>query len=97
LSDRVQQYAAKPDGDELRTCHGCGEKGASLKKCGRCLLFCYCDAACHAAGWNQKGHKEDCKLLRDPDLSTLMKVGPGGLLGAELIWFPLSDTVTLDV
>lgn len=27
--------------------------------------------ACQEAGWKEKGHKENCKLLRDPDLRGL--------------------------
>ncbi|KAF3910298.1 hypothetical protein ABW21_db0206599 [Orbilia brochopaga] len=66
LSDKVQQYAAEVDG--VRTCHGCDQKAASLQKCVRCGLFWYCNKDCQVAGWSQKGHKADCKLLKDPDL-----------------------------
>ncbi|KAI9862945.1 MAG: hypothetical protein M1813_004118 [Trichoglossum hirsutum] len=29
------------------------------------------DQACQVVGWNEKGHKADCKLLKDPDLRGL--------------------------
>ncbi|KAJ6259358.1 hypothetical protein Dda_6258 [Drechslerella dactyloides] len=69
LSDKVQQYAAEAEG--VRTCQGCDQKAASLQKCARCGLFWYCNRDCQVAGWNQKGHKADCKLLKDPDLRKL--------------------------
>lgn len=29
------------------------------------------DQACQGIGWTEKGHKADCKLLKDPDLRGL--------------------------
>ncbi|KAN0070170.1 SET domain containing protein [Elaphomyces granulatus] len=69
LNDQVQQFSTKLDG--IRSCHGCGRKSASLKQCGRCSSFWYCDRGCQEAGWNEKGHRDNCKLLKDPDLRGL--------------------------
>ena len=90
LNDQVQQFSTEFDG--LRICHGYGKKAASLKRCGKCSFFWYCDRArpqskspcknvdldvnmsainCQVAGWNEKGHKANCKLLKDPDLRGL--------------------------
>ncbi|PMD28000.1 hypothetical protein NA56DRAFT_560672 [Hyaloscypha hepaticicola] len=66
LNDRVQQFSTEFDG--MRVCHGCGKKAASLLKCVKCSNFWYCDKACQAAGWKEKGHRVDCKLLEDTDL-----------------------------
>ncbi|KAK6336449.1 hypothetical protein TWF696_002002 [Orbilia brochopaga] len=66
LSDKIQKYAAEVNG--VRTCQGCDRKAASLQRCARCGLFWYCNKDCQVAGWSQKGHKADCKLLKDPDL-----------------------------
>ena len=41
LNDQVQQFSTELDG--IRTCHGCGRKAASLKRCGKCSFFWYCD------------------------------------------------------
>ena len=41
LNDQVQQFSIELDG--IRMCHGCGRKAASLKQCGRCSSFWYCD------------------------------------------------------
>ncbi|MCJ1382121.1 hypothetical protein MMC17_005233 [Xylographa soralifera] len=69
LKDQVQQFSTELDG--IRTCHGCGKKAASLQRCSKCSSFWYCGKACQVAGWNDKGHKADCKLLKDPDLRGL--------------------------
>ncbi|CZR64408.1 uncharacterized protein PAC_14306 [Phialocephala subalpina] len=69
LNDQVQQFSTELDG--IRMCHGCGKKAKSLQRCGKCSSFWYCDRACQVAGWNEKGHKVDCKLLKDPDLRGL--------------------------
>ncbi|MCJ1269911.1 hypothetical protein MMC22_009804 [Lobaria immixta] len=69
LNDQVQQFSTEVD--RIRMCHGCGRKAASLKRCGKCLSFWYCDRACQEAGWNEKGHKTHCKLLKDSDLRGL--------------------------
>ncbi len=41
LNDQVQQFSIELDG--IRLCHGCGRKAASLKRCGKCSSFWYCD------------------------------------------------------
>lgn len=41
LNDQVQQFSIELDG--IRMCHGCGRKAASLKRCGKCSSFWYCD------------------------------------------------------
>ncbi|KAH7409864.1 hypothetical protein DE146DRAFT_674726 [Phaeosphaeria sp. MPI-PUGE-AT-0046c] len=69
LNDQVQQFSIEING--MRMCHGCGKKAASLQRCSKCLSFWYCNRACQVAGWNEKGHKADCKLLKDPDLRGL--------------------------
>ncbi|KAF4629215.1 hypothetical protein G7Y89_g8932 [Cudoniella acicularis] len=69
LNDQVQQFSTELDG--IRMCHGCGKKAASLQRCSKCSSFWYCDRACQVAGWNEKGHKADCKLLKDPNLRGL--------------------------
>jgi hypothetical protein len=34
--------------------------------------------ACQSVGWNEKGHKADCKLLKDNDLkNAAVKALPG--------------------
>ncbi|KUJ09562.1 uncharacterized protein LY89DRAFT_761138 [Mollisia scopiformis] len=72
LNDRIQQFSNKIDG--LRRCHGCDELSDRLKKCHRCSSFWYCDSVCQGVAWNKKGHKRDCKHLRDPDLRSLFLV-----------------------
>lgn len=69
LNDQVQRFSMELDG--IRTCHGCGRNAPSLKRCGKCSFFWYCDSACQGAGWSVKGHKAQCKLLKDPDLRAL--------------------------
>ncbi|KAI1660272.1 hypothetical protein F4813DRAFT_387134 [Daldinia decipiens] len=71
LNDQIQQFSAEING--MKICHGCGKKAASLQQCGKCLFFWYCNKACQVAGWNEKGHKADCKLLKDPNLRGLVK------------------------
>ncbi|KAK4247323.1 hypothetical protein C7999DRAFT_32301 [Corynascus novoguineensis] len=75
LSDRVQQCATQANG--VRTCQGCGRKADTLKKCARCNWFWYCDKACQTVAWNEKGHKGDCKLLKDPELRGLFLLPQG--------------------
>lgn len=29
---------------------------------------------CQEAGWKEKGHKADCKLLKDPDLQKMLQL-----------------------
>ncbi|KAL8365076.1 hypothetical protein RB595_004069 [Gaeumannomyces hyphopodioides] len=76
LSDKVQQYAGVVNGE--RTCQGCGHKATTLSKCGKCTLFWYCDKECQTIAWKNKGHKADCKLLRDQDLQMLLSLNKEG-------------------
>ncbi|KAK4217463.1 hypothetical protein QBC37DRAFT_479665 [Rhypophila decipiens] len=72
-SDLVQQFSWAKDG-RSRTCHGCGQLKQSLKTCGKCGLMWYCNSKCQQRGWDERGHKEDCKLLRDRDLKEMFKL-----------------------
>ncbi|KAI6777646.1 kinesin light chain 1 [Emericellopsis cladophorae] len=69
LSDRVQNHA--DTGEEGTTCHTCGKNSAILKNCARCSLFWDCGKA---VDWKERGHKDDCKLLKDPDLQGLFRL-----------------------
>jgi hypothetical protein len=85
LSDRVQAQNTKLHGK--KACHACGKREEALMKCGRCNLCWYCDGVrrikssprtcadrqqvCQRVGWNQKGHKADCKILRDRDIQAM--------------------------
>ncbi|KAL2017224.1 hypothetical protein VTK56DRAFT_2383 [Thermocarpiscus australiensis] len=70
LSDRVHQYSGASDS---KTCHGCDvqKTSGSLYKCGKCSLFWYCNKSCQTTGWNERGHKRDCKIIRDNDLQSI--------------------------
>ncbi|PFH60841.1 hypothetical protein XA68_10248 [Ophiocordyceps unilateralis] len=70
LSDRLQKYATV-DKDET-TCHNCQRKAASLLRCAKCNLFSYCNKDCQVEAWHHKGHKADCKLLKDADFRSLL-------------------------
>ncbi|KAL6411552.1 SET domain-containing protein 5 [Ilyonectria robusta] len=70
LSDRVQTFSTETNGN--RVCHGCGTQAPLRNRCAKCSLFWYCNTACQTAGWHEKGHKADCKLLRDADLKGLL-------------------------
>ncbi|KAF5675877.1 hypothetical protein FCIRC_7249 [Fusarium circinatum] len=72
LSDKIQVHATLADG--MRTCHGCNEKSAKLLKCAKCDIFWYCSHSCQLYGWNEKGHKEDCKILRDCNFKGLFSI-----------------------
>ncbi|KAK3903629.1 hypothetical protein C8A05DRAFT_43156 [Staphylotrichum tortipilum] len=76
LSDRVQQYATVVEG--ARTCQACGRTAETLKMCARCTFFWYCDKECQTRAWKEKGHKGDCKLLKDPDLQGLLRLPQDG-------------------
>ncbi|KAH0559823.1 hypothetical protein GP486_003658 [Trichoglossum hirsutum] len=91
VSDRVHQYSTELDGK--RTCHGCDEKKTSLQKCGKCSLFSYCDKSCQAVGWNDRGHKRDCKIVRDKDLQAMFLLEWDHFESPTK--FPLPDTTTI--
>ncbi|KAF5977369.1 SET domain-containing protein [Fusarium bulbicola] len=72
LSDKIQTQATLADG--MRTCHGCNEKSSKLLKCAKCDFFWYCGHNCQLYGWKEKGHKEDCKILRDGNFKGLFSI-----------------------
>ncbi|EXA01920.1 hypothetical protein NW765_003500 [Fusarium oxysporum] len=72
LSDRVQTHATLTDG--MRTCHACSKKSAKLMKCAKCGFFWYCSQNCQLRGWNEKGHKADCKMIRDGNFKGLFSI-----------------------
>ncbi|CAF3542590.1 unnamed protein product [Fusarium graminearum] len=90
LSDRVHKYSTVTNG--MRTCHGCGKQGASLKKCAKCSMFWYCNGACQKAGWAEKDHKEDCTLLQDGDLKGLLSLNEGKF--ESRVKFPMTTGVS---
>ncbi|KAF2727774.1 SET domain-containing protein [Polyplosphaeria fusca] len=73
LSDQIRRFSTDIDG--IRMCHGCSKKSPSLKRCGKCSLFWYCDSGCQKTGWNERGHKASCRLLKDPELLGLFRRG----------------------
>jgi hypothetical protein len=50
--------------------------------------LCY-NKACQSTGWNKKGHKADCKLLKDTDLNGLFSLDWDNFKGH--IGFPLNS------
>jgi sulfatase maturation enzyme AslB (radical SAM superfamily) len=86
LSDRIQEFNTESNG--LRICHGCDRQAMAVKKCAKCSLFWYCNEACQKVGWVEKGHKADCKALRDSDLKGLLSLSWDDFQG--LIRFPLA-------
>ncbi|KAG6132050.1 hypothetical protein E4U12_003370 [Claviceps purpurea] len=75
LNSQFREFAVRQQND-MRKCHGCGTHVAarSMKRCGKCLSFWYCNKECQMAGWTAKAHKGDCKFLRDPDLRGLFLI-----------------------
>ncbi|KAG6304768.1 hypothetical protein E4U45_001165 [Claviceps purpurea] len=73
LDNDVRQFS-KPQQNDCRNCHGCGNiaAAASMKRCSGCLSFWYCNKDCQMVGWVTKGHKACCKSLKDPDLRRLL-------------------------
>ncbi|KAK0624286.1 hypothetical protein B0T14DRAFT_565569 [Immersiella caudata] len=69
LSDKVGRYSTWQTGG--RTCHGCDEKRVDLQKCARCGMFWYCNKSCQTTGWQSKGHKRDCNLIRENGLQAM--------------------------
>ncbi|TPX08058.1 uncharacterized protein E0L32_010258 [Thyridium curvatum] len=65
LSDSVRIYSKDAAG---KVCHGCDEEKKPLLRCAKCAMFWYCGRDCQMTGWNEKGHKRDCKIIRDNDL-----------------------------
>ncbi|KAM0193307.1 hypothetical protein ACHAPC_001557 [Botrytis cinerea] len=91
LRDLTQEFSTKRETDNARTCHGCGKKSSSLARCGRCSFFWYCNKECQVNGWKNKGHKNDCKILHNPDLRMMFIMEWDEFNGA--VQFPLSTVV----
>ncbi|KAF2648360.1 SET domain-containing protein [Lophiostoma macrostomum CBS 122681] len=70
--DRLQNLSQDTQ-NGFRICRKCGKKGSSMKRCGRCLTFWYCDKVCQTADWIEEGHKTECKVLRDPDWQAMLR------------------------
>ncbi|KAL2003085.1 hypothetical protein VTN02DRAFT_5029 [Thermoascus thermophilus] len=70
LNDKVHTSSTKVDG--MMACHRCDQRKDSLQKCGKCGFFWYCNKECQLVGWKDKGHKDDCKRLRDSDLKAML-------------------------
>ena len=56
---------AKEDIIKERRCSVCQKPSSDLKKCGRCGARYYCRTLCQLEDWTAKGHKEQCKWLRE--------------------------------
>ncbi|TVY60112.1 SET domain-containing protein 5 [Fusarium oxysporum f. sp. cubense] len=89
LSDRVQRFSMEANG--MRICHGCEKQATSLKRCAKCSLFWYCNGVCQKAGWSEKDHKVDCKLLCDGDLKGLFSLNWDDF--QDFARFPLARSV----
>ncbi|EXK24746.1 hypothetical protein FOMG_18549 [Fusarium oxysporum f. sp. melonis 26406] len=89
LSDRVQRFSMEANGMGL--CHGCEKQATSLKRCAKCSLFWYCNGVCQKAGWSEKDHKIDCKLLCDGDLKGLLSLNWDDF--QDFARFPLARSV----
>ncbi|CCE29255.1 uncharacterized protein CPUR_02948 [Claviceps purpurea 20.1] len=72
LEHEVRSFST-PQNNDLRRCHGCGTAAisSSMERCTKCWSFWYCNKDCQMVGWITKGHKLNCKFLRDPDLRGL--------------------------
>ncbi|KUI58554.1 Zinc finger MYND domain-containing protein 10 [Cytospora mali] len=60
--ERVLELGGKIKGHSCETCGGNGEDG--LKRCTGCERAGYCSKECQVKGWNEGGHKKDCRILR---------------------------------
>ncbi|KAG6019795.1 hypothetical protein E4U19_006863 [Claviceps sp. Clav32 group G5] len=72
LEHEVRSFSTSQKND-LRRCHGCDTVAisSSMQRCSKCWSFWYCSKDCQMVGWITKGHKLNCKFLRDPDLRGL--------------------------
>ncbi|KAJ9156505.1 hypothetical protein NKR23_g855 [Pleurostoma richardsiae] len=61
--ERVMELGRKGGADGEENCATCG-KGGELMKCLGCGRVRYCGKACQVRGWNEGGHKTDCKILK---------------------------------
>ncbi|KAF7921989.1 uncharacterized protein EAE98_008200 [Botrytis deweyae] len=91
LRDLTQEFSTKREVDNARKCHGCGKKSSSMVKCSGCSFFWYCNQKCQKNGWNTKGHKNDCKILKKPDLRGMFLMKWDEFNG--VVQFPLSTAV----
>ncbi|RYC86242.1 hypothetical protein BFJ63_vAg10884 [Fusarium oxysporum f. sp. narcissi] len=89
LSDRVQRFSM--EANCMRLCHGCEKQATSLKRCAKCSLFWYCNGVCQKAGWSEKDHKIDCKLLCNGDLKGLLSLNWDDF--QDFARFPLARSV----
>ncbi|KAK2063554.1 hypothetical protein LY76DRAFT_680567 [Colletotrichum caudatum] len=58
-----------------QTCHGCGNtvvEDDALFNCGKCGYYPYCNVGCQKIGWDEKGHKEACRILKDTNIQSLL-------------------------
>ncbi|ROW01956.1 hypothetical protein VMCG_05593 [Cytospora schulzeri] len=69
LGTEMKKYLAETEGGRWK-CHGCDESKPShqMSRCGKCKLDC------QAKGWNERDHKQHCKVIRDPNFMALMKL-----------------------
>ncbi|CCE29277.1 uncharacterized protein CPUR_02970 [Claviceps purpurea 20.1] len=89
LNNEVQNFSFRQE-NGMRSCHGCGKNAvaSSMKRCGMCLSFWYCNRECQTAGWTTRSHKADCKFLRDTDLRGLFLMKSGE--AEDCVRFPLN-------
>ncbi|KAG6165405.1 hypothetical protein E4U51_004381 [Claviceps purpurea] len=72
LNNNVREFSLRQD-NGMRKCHGCYKNAAAatMKRCGRCSLYWYCNKLCQIVGWTTNAHQVNCKALKDPDLRAL--------------------------
>ncbi|KAM0275097.1 hypothetical protein ACHAQH_007577 [Verticillium albo-atrum] len=70
LNDEVQKYGVESN-EGVKSCHGCDEQSASLKKCAGCQVFGYCNHNCQLHGWLERYHKQDCREKQDMRLLSI--------------------------
>ncbi|KAH8671469.1 hypothetical protein BX600DRAFT_496170 [Xylariales sp. PMI_506] len=52
------------DASSAQKCAECGKAEESISKCTGCESVAYCGKDCQIKGWNESGHKADCKTLK---------------------------------
>ncbi|RAL65919.1 hypothetical protein DID88_005581 [Monilinia fructigena] len=52
--------------ENLVMCQSCDRKASEeeLSRCKGCSEVWYCGKECQTKGWNEKGHKSECKVLK---------------------------------